>query len=100
MYRDHVGLHRQREDGLFSAGLAILRGRMTAADMRVAADLAERYGSGELRVTVMQNLLVPNVRVAALPRLRGELEDAGLRLHASPFASSRCGSGARPSAAP
>ena len=86
VYRDHVGLHRQREDGLFSAGLAILRGRLTAADMRAAADLAERYGSGELRVTVMQNLLVPNVRVAALPRLRGELEDAGLRLHASPFA--------------
>jgi sulfite reductase (ferredoxin) len=86
VYRDHVGLHRQRQAGLFSAGLPIVRGRMTAADMRAAAAIAARHGRGELRVTVMQNLLLPNVAAAALPRLRAELEDAGLPLHASVFA--------------
>jgi sulfite reductase (ferredoxin) len=59
---------------------------MTAAEMRAAADIAARHGRGELRVTVMQNLLVTNVPAAALPRLRADLEDAGLPLHASPFA--------------
>jgi sulfite reductase (ferredoxin) len=85
VYRDHVGIRPQKQEGLRSVGAAVLRGRLAAVDLRAAADLAERYGSGELRTTTMQNLLVPNVpreRAAALAR---ELEAAGLRTHASPF---------------
>src|SRR5207247_2103901 len=62
VYRDHVGIHRQRQEGFVYAGVAVLRGRLTPTDMRRAADLAERYGTGELRTTSMQNLLIPNVR--------------------------------------
>jgi len=42
-------------------GAAVLRGRIFASQLRAAADAAECFGSGELRTTIMQNLLVPNV---------------------------------------
>src|SRR5438552_3683977 len=53
--------------------------------VRAAADLAERYGTGELRTTTMQNLLIPHVRRERAAALARELEAAGLRLDASPF---------------
>jgi len=85
VYRDHVGVHPQRQEGYVYAGIAVLRGRITAAEMRIVADLADRYGTGELRVTAMQNLVILNVRRQHAEVLAGELEAAGLRLHASPF---------------
>ncbi|MBI3780288.1 MAG: nitrite/sulfite reductase, partial [candidate division NC10 bacterium] len=85
VYRDHVGIHPQKQEGYYYVGIAVMRGRMTADQMRVIADLADRYGSGEVRVTVMQNLLILNVRRAHLQALAKEIEQAGMRLHASPF---------------
>jgi sulfite reductase (ferredoxin) len=85
VYRDHVGIHPQKQEGYYYAGIAVMRGRMTADQIRVIADLADRYGSGEVRVTVMQNLLILNVRRAHLQALAKEIEQAGMRLHASPF---------------
>jgi ferredoxin-nitrite reductase len=44
-------------------------GRITTAQMRGVADLAERYGNGDIRVTVQQNLVIPNIpdhRIGAL----------------------------------
>ncbi len=85
VYRDHVGVHSQKQPGLFSAGVSIARGRITPAEMRAVAALAERHGSGALRTTPMQNLVVldvPRVRLAGLQR---EAHAAGLALDASPF---------------
>ncbi len=84
-YRDHVGIHPQKQDGYVYAGVAVLRGRLSAAEMRTMADLADRYGVGELRTTTMQNLLILNVRRSQAEALAKELEGAGLRLQASPF---------------
>ena len=84
-YRDHVGIHPQKQPGRFYAGIAVLRGRMSAAQMLAAADLADRYGSGELRITGMQNLVVVNVPKHHVDPLAEGLESAGLRLSASPF---------------
>jgi sulfite reductase (ferredoxin) len=85
VYRDHVGIHSQKQDGYSYAGLAILRGRMSPADMRAVADLADRYGTGELRTTNMQNLLILNVAADRTAGLAKEIEAAGLRLGGSPF---------------
>jgi sulfite reductase (ferredoxin) len=85
VYRDHVGIHAQKQDGYVYAGIAVLRGRLTVEQMRVVADLADRYGSGELRTTTMQNLVILNVRRERADALARELEAAGLRLDASPF---------------
>jgi ferredoxin-nitrite reductase len=64
---DHLGIHPQRpapgHDGppLHYAGLLVPVGRITTAQMRGVADLAERYGNGEIRLTVQQNVIIPNI---------------------------------------
>src|SRR5205085_7091305 len=46
---------------LHYAGLLVPVGRITSAQMRGVADLAERYGGGDIRLTVQQNLIIPNI---------------------------------------
>ncbi|MGH7300892.1 MAG: nitrite/sulfite reductase, partial [Candidatus Rokuibacteriota bacterium] len=84
-YRDHVGIHPQKQAGLVYAGLPILRGRLTPPEMRGLAGLADRFGTGELRATTMQNLVVVNVPRGRAAQLGRELHHAGFRLDASPF---------------
>ncbi len=85
IYRDHVGVQPQKQDGLYYVGASVLRGRITPQQMRTAADLADRFATGELRTTNMQNLLVVNVPRVNAAALAAELESAGLRVNASPF---------------
>jgi sulfite reductase (ferredoxin) len=85
IYRDHVGLHPQKQPGHWYAGLAVLRGRMSPAELRAVAELAECYGTGELRATNMQNILILNVPRDRAPALAREAERAGLVLGGSPF---------------
>jgi len=83
--RDHVGIHRQKQPGLSFVGASVLRGRLSGDQLEAAADLAERYGSGSLRATVMQNLLfldVPSPRAADLARDLGQI---GLHVDGSQF---------------
>jgi len=72
---DHLGInpqkHSARADGppLYYVGLNVPVGRITTAQMRGVADLAERYGNGDIRVTAGQNLIVTNIpesRIGAL----------------------------------
>ncbi|MBD3729547.1 MAG: nitrite/sulfite reductase [Sphingomonadales bacterium] len=53
-------------------------GDASADQIRLMADLAERYSFDELRVTHAQNIVLPHVRKADLPALWRELVDAGL----------------------
>ena len=85
IYRDHVGIHPQKQDGFAYVGIAVLRGRVQAAQLRALAALALRYGSGDLRTTGMQNLLVLNVPRPRAEALGREVEGLGLRLEGSPF---------------
>lgn len=86
VYRDHVGIHAQKQRGLSYVGAVVLRGRITADQMESAADLAERYATGELRATNMQNLLVVNVPTINANALAKELDALGLRAGGSAFA--------------
>jgi sulfite reductase (ferredoxin) len=85
VYRDHVGIHHQKQSEFCYVGAAVLRGRITAQQMRAAADLAERFASGELRTTNMQNLLIINVPHRNVEALAIELDAIGLRVGGSPF---------------
>ena len=85
IFRDHVGIHPQRQPGLAYVGASVLRGRMTGEQLEAVAELAERFGSGSLRATVSQNLVivdVPNGKTAELAR---ELGQIGLQVDGSPF---------------
>ena len=85
IYRDHVGIHRQKQPGLCYVGLSVLRGRMTGIQLSAVAALAKRYGNGQLRTTVMQNLLVVNVPANQAQELARELEALGLPVQGSSF---------------
>lgn len=67
--RDHIGIHAQKQPGLNYVGLHIPVGRLYASDMFNLARMAEVYGSGEIRLTVEQNAIIPDVpdsRIAPL----------------------------------
>jgi NAD(P)H-nitrite reductase large subunit len=75
-HTDHLGIQPQRKAGshhdgpaLYYVGVKVPVGRLTTAQMRGVADLAERYGNGDIRVTVSQNLVIVNIpepRIGAL----------------------------------
>jgi len=85
IYRDHVGIHRQKQVSLCYMGATVLRGRLTSDQLHAAAELAERFADGQLRTTSMQNLIIVNVPRKSAPLLAKELEAIGLPIHASPF---------------
>src|SRR5206468_3680686 len=69
---DHLGIGAQQQAGLNYVGLAVPVGRVSAEQLVDVARLAERYGTGDVRLTTGQNLIIPNVHDNALSRLRGE----------------------------
>lgn len=85
VYRDHVGIHAQKQKDYCYVGAAVLRGRLSGRQMRAAADLAERFASGQLRTTGMQNLVMVNVPRANTEAIARELDATGLRVGGSPF---------------
>ncbi|MBD2665683.1 nitrite reductase [Richelia sinica FACHB-800] len=64
--RDHIGIYEQKQPGLYYVGLHIPVGRFCAEDMLEIARLAEVYGSGEIRLTVEQNVIIPNIAESRL----------------------------------
>jgi sulfite reductase (ferredoxin) len=85
VYRDHVGIHAQKQPGFFYVGASVLRGRLTPDQMRAAAAAADSYASGELRTTTMQNLAIINVPERNIEMVAQELAAAGLPVQASAF---------------
>lgn len=59
--RDHIGVYPQKQPGLNYVGLHVPVGRLYAQDMFDLARLAEVYGSGEIRLSVEQNLIINNI---------------------------------------
>ncbi|MGB7726652.1 MAG: nitrite/sulfite reductase [Candidatus Acidiferrum sp.] len=85
VHRDHLGVIAQKQDGFFSVGAAVVRGRITPEQLTVAADLAERYGDGHVRNTPMQNLLLVNIPEEHVATVTRELSAAGLPIESSSF---------------
>ncbi|MBV9508654.1 MAG: hypothetical protein JO303_00050, partial [Caulobacteraceae bacterium] len=76
-FRDHVGINAQKQPGLHWIGLCILSGRITDAQMRAAADVADKYGGGEVRLTNVQNMLIPHIPTENLKPAQAALRAAG-----------------------
>jgi sulfite reductase (ferredoxin) len=83
--RDHTGIHPQKQFGVSYVGASVLRGRLTGDQLLAAAELSEHFGSGDIRLTVMQNLLFLNVPNARAVEFARELEQIGLRVEGSSF---------------
>ncbi|HET9530231.1 MAG TPA: nitrite/sulfite reductase [Blastocatellia bacterium] len=75
--RSHLGIHRQREAGLYYAGISILGGRTSASDLARLAAVAEEYGSGRMRTTNTQNIVLLDIDERRLVALRRDLKAGG-----------------------
>jgi ferredoxin-nitrite reductase len=79
----HIGVHKQPQAGLNYLGVVVPVGRLTAEQMRALADIAIRYGSGTIRLTVWQNLLISDVRDADVESAIAALKASGLSVSTS-----------------
>lgn len=75
----HVGAYPQKQAGLHYLGVAIPVGQLTPKQMLRLADLAENYGSGDIRLTVWENIILPNIPSAYLETVKKAVEKMGLR---------------------
>lgn len=81
----HVGIHAQKQPGLFYAGVVTRLGRLSVAQLRGLAAIAERFGRGELRLTVWQNLLIPHIAESGLDGVKQALAALDLACEAGPL---------------
>jgi ferredoxin-nitrite reductase len=81
--RGHVGVHAQAQPGLCYIGVVPPASRLTAPQLRGLAGVAERFGSGTLRLTVWQNLLISDIPEAEIAAAVGAIEALGLSTAAS-----------------
>ncbi len=81
--RDHVGI-RPQHDGRSFVGFSPRAGRLSGHQLRLVADLADRFGEGRIRTTTRQKLVILDVDPAEAPALADELE--ALDLPAMPTA--------------
>jgi sulfite reductase (ferredoxin) len=74
---DHIGVHRQR-DGRYYVGVAPVAGRVSGTTLARLADIVEAHGSGRIRTTPLQKLVVLDVPEDRTASLVEALRDIGL----------------------
>jgi sulfite reductase (ferredoxin) len=82
--RDHVGVFPQK-DGNFYVGFAPRVGRMDADKLHAVADIAERHGSGRVRTTLEQKMIILDIAPGRVDSLVAELEAIDLQVNPSTF---------------
>ncbi|MCP9948924.1 nitrite/sulfite reductase [Actinomadura madurae] len=82
--RDHVGI-RPQKDGTFYVGFAPRVGRVNGELLGVIGDLAERYGSGRVRTTIEQKMVILDVPEENTEALADELAKHDLQVRPSTF---------------
>jgi ferredoxin-nitrite reductase len=78
MNHSHQGVHPQKQKGLNLVGVVFPVGQVTSKQMRRLAELADLYGSGDLRLTVWQNLILTNIPDAYVETVKKSLKHMGL----------------------
>jgi len=79
----HVGVHRQKQEGLSWIGVVLPVGKLTCAQMRALACISRELGDGDLRLTVWQNLIISGVPEAKIDAAITRIEAAGLSTKAT-----------------
>ena len=74
----HIGVHAQSQPGTHYIGVSVPVGRLPVEQMLALADVADRYGNGEIRLTVWQNLVIPHIAGKHLEAAKADILAAGL----------------------
>ncbi len=81
--RTHLGILPQSDPGLNSVGLPLVGGRSNAAELKFFADLADQHGSGRIRTTASQNVILLDVPDERVGLLRSDLVRRGFSWRAT-----------------
>jgi ferredoxin-nitrite reductase len=73
----HIGAYAQKQSGLYYIGASVPVGQINAKQLERVATLAENYGSGEIRLTVWQNFILPNIPEEYVATVSKQLEKMG-----------------------
>ena len=83
----HVGFHPQKQQGRVYVGVVLPVGRMSVEQVDGLAEISRRFGSGTIRLTVWQNLLVSDIAEDDVEQVKLAIEALGLEWDASSFRS-------------
>ncbi|MDF5719304.1 MAG: precorrin-3B synthase [Rhizonema sp. PD37] len=79
----HLDVHPQKQQGLSYIGAVLPLGRLDTQQLRSLANLANAFGSGTLRLTPWQNLLISDIPNQYLTHVQDEIECLGLHCSAT-----------------
>lgn len=74
----HLGVHPQRQSGLYYVGIALPLGRLNPGQLQQLCTLSESYGSGTLRLTPWRNLILSDIAEQNLPAVQKAIAQLGL----------------------
>lgn len=83
----HIGVHPQRDPDQNYLGVSLTLGRMNGDQMRGLADVAKRYGKGDVRLTVWQNVIIPHVPKHSVEPAVAAIRRLGFDVSASSFSA-------------
>jgi ferredoxin-nitrite reductase len=79
----HIGVHAQKQAGLNWIGVVLPVGRLSVAQMRGLAHVAQDFGDGDIRLTVWQNLLISGVADGKVAAAEAAIDALGLTTKAT-----------------
>ncbi|MEM6394500.1 MAG: NirA family protein [Planctomycetota bacterium] len=83
----HIGVHPQKQDGMKYIGVALPLGKLTVEQLHGLGDIAAQFGSNDIRLTVWQNLLIPDVPEEKVDDALAAIHALGIATSASSFAA-------------
>ena len=95
----HLGVHPQRQLGLSYVGIHLSLGQLTGAQLRKLVQLSATVGSGELRLTPWQTVVLPNIPDRQVAEVLQHLESWGLSISANRVAAAIVACGGKPGCA-
>ena len=74
----HVDFHPQKQAGRVYVGILTPVGKLTCAQMHGLADIADKFGSRTIRLTVWQNLIISDIATENIDLVKAAIEAIGL----------------------
>ena len=74
----HLGIHRQSQPDRYYLGIVLPLGRWNRSQVQGLGEIAARYGSGAIRLTPWQNIILPDLKSADLERVQSLITELGL----------------------
>ncbi len=83
--QDHLGIHKQKQDGKYWIGVSVITGRVTGDQLFAVAEIADTFCAGNVRTTNQQNFLFPHIDAAHLEEAKQAILAAGMHWEVSEF---------------